>query len=717
MLDALGIIFRRCVRENKLPGRWKISAGIFLKKIKDPTEGKHIRPIALQSCLYKIFSRILADNLRKFTRISQNIWSDNQRGFRETNGCVVNVNLLRCAVDNARRNQTALRVVFTDIANAFGSVEHCQQMKVLAGLGIPKSVCDLVWICITGSTMVTEIDGESHTIKFARGLPQGDPLSPILFVLLLEPLLRLFKKEDIHYKMHTSMSNPTLIKVDPMAFADDFAIPANSDFTVDRALGIMNEYLKFFHLFLVPEKCSALVINKDLKAEVKPFMLNGKPIPIISNLAEKYLGGAVDKTFSWNSTKVATKLDDILAKIHLAKIPLWIKLKCLREWFCGALQFHFAIQPLKKSDVHSFDAKVCETIKSWFHLFPGHTMFAFRVERVRGGEGVIDTLGLQEAAMVRTCDYLLNSDKVDPDARKVFLFGVSEAAKRCGVSVDDFWRGNFKISDRVKNIWARTAKILYDYRLTKLDVKAYWKNRNFCLFANWVSLGWQGRAMKHRDRFGAILPQLLDQPMGDRYLRWYLKALHDTLFNCHRKGASKCPCGDHNSQRHQLSFCANNKSRYTSRHDSVVSFLSEFLEKELSLTVIKDTPLPSYIAGRTRHNRLDIVAWSKTEIFVFDVAICDPSRLNIRYTEKIRRYSRLLPHITQWVANKESSPYPKAKVVPLIWDVSGACNPKTYGFFAHLLKSKKLSKELGKKVAKLINIRTCQLFSNLNGLR
>jgi len=322
-----------------------------------------------------------------------------------------------------------------------------------------------------------------------------------------------------------------------------------------RALFLMSEYLLFFKLFLVPEKCAALVISKDVKAEATPILIGDKPIPVILSLIEKYLGGAVDYRFSWNATKVAAKLEDILMKVSAANIPLWIRLKCLREWLRGAITFHFSVQPLKRSAVEELEIKVMSTLRSWFRLFPGHTMYAFQIERVEGGEGVIDVIGLQQSAMIRACDYLLHSDHVDANVRKVFQFGVIEAAKSCNVALEDFWDGADKlvVKDRVKNIWTQTAKILREYSVPPLCSKVYLKNRNVYLSSEWFDLKWQNRAYKHREKFKAFNPQLLDQPMGDRYLRWYVKSTHDTLFNCYRAVSPLCPCGQRNSQRHQLS--------------------------------------------------------------------------------------------------------------------------------------------------------------------
>jgi hypothetical protein len=82
-----------------------------------------------------------------------------------------------------------------DIARAFDSVSWSLLFEVLRKLGFGPRFCE--WVAILLSTASTRVmlNGEpGPPIWHRRGLRQGDPLSPILFVLVINTLNRLLAK-------------------------------------------------------------------------------------------------------------------------------------------------------------------------------------------------------------------------------------------------------------------------------------------------------------------------------------------------------------------------------------------------------------------------------------------------------------------------------------------------------------------------------------------
>ena len=74
---------------------------------------------------------------------------------------------------------------------AFDTIEHDKLLKVLYDLGYPADAVEVVKDLYTGTTTTfTMPEGSGITIPVHRGTIQGDSLSPFLFVLYMEPLLR-----------------------------------------------------------------------------------------------------------------------------------------------------------------------------------------------------------------------------------------------------------------------------------------------------------------------------------------------------------------------------------------------------------------------------------------------------------------------------------------------------------------------------------------------
>ncbi|KAG7552993.1 Reverse transcriptase domain [Arabidopsis thaliana x Arabidopsis arenosa] len=123
-----------------------------------------------------------------------------------------------------RKNIEPRGMLKVDIRKAFDSVNWDFILSALRSLGIPeKFVC---WIgqCITSPSFSVCINGSSSGyFKSTKGLRQGDPISPYLFVLGMEVFSRLlnsrFDQGYIHYHPKTSG-----ISLSHLMFADDVMV-------------------------------------------------------------------------------------------------------------------------------------------------------------------------------------------------------------------------------------------------------------------------------------------------------------------------------------------------------------------------------------------------------------------------------------------------------------------------------------------------------------
>ena len=90
-------------------------------------------------------------------------------------------------------------------------------------------------------TRVRYKHGRSHTkyIHTVKGVPQGDPLSTVIFNLVVNPMLRELEKHNICYRIRPSMGQ-TL-----MMYADDFACICKSEEELQQAINICKKCIKF----------------------------------------------------------------------------------------------------------------------------------------------------------------------------------------------------------------------------------------------------------------------------------------------------------------------------------------------------------------------------------------------------------------------------------------------------------------------------------------
>ena len=116
-------MFNRCLDENDVPADWKSSVTILIHKKGDASDVSNFRPIALMSCIYKLFMGVMANRLVSFA-IDNDLMSASQKSARPFKGCYEHTYLLQSLVLDTKRLQKNVYLACLDFRNAFGSVPH-----------------------------------------------------------------------------------------------------------------------------------------------------------------------------------------------------------------------------------------------------------------------------------------------------------------------------------------------------------------------------------------------------------------------------------------------------------------------------------------------------------------------------------------------------------------------------------------------------------------
>jgi hypothetical protein len=120
---VLGLIYNKCLEEKKVPLSWKQSSTILIYKKGSSDDPSNFRPIALMSCIYKLFTSILASRISKFA-INKNLISTEQKSAKPSEGCHEHSYTLQSVVADCKRNSKNCFLAWLDLRNAFGSISH-----------------------------------------------------------------------------------------------------------------------------------------------------------------------------------------------------------------------------------------------------------------------------------------------------------------------------------------------------------------------------------------------------------------------------------------------------------------------------------------------------------------------------------------------------------------------------------------------------------------
>ena len=249
---TLFLFFKHCYKQKQIPASWKISLTILLYKKGDPSQLPNHRPIALANTIYKFFTSTLTSILSAYGEKHQ-ILHDSQEGFRAERCTSRQLQLLIAALEDAQLTTQDIYLLYIDFKNAFGSIDHARLLAIMKDLGYPEDAVMLVGnIYSQSNTIFTgEYFGQTQKISIHRGTIQGDTLSPYLFLIFLEPLLRWLQREKYGYTLRTSKTT-----INTAAHADDLAIITNKLPSLKKQLNKMDKFCEWAGMDLGIPKCA-----------------------------------------------------------------------------------------------------------------------------------------------------------------------------------------------------------------------------------------------------------------------------------------------------------------------------------------------------------------------------------------------------------------------------------------------------------------------------
>ena len=191
---------------------WHNSHTLLLSKKLPTTDPANYRPIGIQNCMYKLYSRVVTDILYSYVE-EAGILTPWQEGFRRDRNCGRQLRFLKRVMEDAQLNHLDLHLLSVDFKSAFNSVDQNCLHHIMHQLGVPRDAVEVVAGIYAGTTTkITCPAGTTRSVPVRRGTIQGDVLSPLLFLLALEPLLR-WVAEDTVVGVHLT-TTPSLYQLE-----------------------------------------------------------------------------------------------------------------------------------------------------------------------------------------------------------------------------------------------------------------------------------------------------------------------------------------------------------------------------------------------------------------------------------------------------------------------------------------------------------------------
>lgn len=250
------------MREHQLPSdAWTESVIVPVPKKPGATTLDAHRGISLINSAPKLLNRIL---LARFQVQVDPCLRDEQNGFRAKRSTIHHVVTLRRVMEEAKAHRLEAHFIFVDFKKAFDSVDRGKLAAILEDYGIPQDLREAVctmYRC-TKATVRTPF-GLSPTFETSAGVMQGDSLSPFIFVLFMDQIIRRAIPDDnlgFLLERRRSSRHPEK-RLAVLIYADDIVLVSSTHKGAQHMLTRLEEEATELGLVVNTAKTKSISIN------------------------------------------------------------------------------------------------------------------------------------------------------------------------------------------------------------------------------------------------------------------------------------------------------------------------------------------------------------------------------------------------------------------------------------------------------------------------
>ena len=691
----------KCMLDTGLfPEVLKMNKTVVLYKKGDVDDPHSWRPITITPTLYRILMCHISRSMQTLNSHRPFI-SPCQKGFmRIPAAASEHATTVDEMIHDASRNLKSLYITTIDFSDAFGSVPQELIKKNLMSLGFGKSFVKSIIDSYVGTKTRICCGGQKSDDVFLRkGVKQGCPLSPTLFNICIESLVKrlsLMKNDGYHW-----FGRSTSVQ----AYADDVIIFSDTEDGMCNLLRTIEEFCRFAGDMKINSKkcrCFSYVISNGLRCVPNlNFSINDGIIDNVSIQGNTtYLGLPIAARSSQRKKHIYRRIVELfkdVTRVTGSALRFTQAVDAIKRFILPKLDYELLsntapVTHLKRLDEH-IRSKLSKMIGAsgiptdWFYtaLIDGGIQLQQLSERQRALT-IRLYVGMRESNDKCVRDIVKASDEAEINFRDAV---VDENSPYLNLRTDDNGSLTARRNHGTSNLLARVVKSLHDLKVGLVRHDGVFKLKDLLTdettdvsSLNVMKVLMSTIMKRHTDslvRFpmkGHSFHSLRNSSisnfwlksnsvMADSIVKFAVKARTNSLMTGFLKAKRNDPtnqnslckrCGNIETLHHILNGCPRNKASLIKRHDAVQGVLTKYLIDHKRMNVHQNQSIRGRggerINGPNATLRPDLWWWENNRLMVAEFTIpygmltdmdgVSTSTLSVRRKEKICKYKQLI---------------------------------------------------------------------------
>lgn len=201
---------------------------VLIPKIDNPVLAKQFRPLSLYNVTYKIITKAIVNRIKP---VLPNLISHSQSSFIPGRQITDNIVIVQEALHIMRKKQgdVGYMAIKIDFEKAYDRLKWSFIKETLGEMNFPLLLTDVIMECVSTTSMrVLWNDEPTQSFTPSRGIRQGDPLSPYLFVMCMERLNQVIEEAILANRWKPIRASRNGPKISNVFFADDIILFAEA---------------------------------------------------------------------------------------------------------------------------------------------------------------------------------------------------------------------------------------------------------------------------------------------------------------------------------------------------------------------------------------------------------------------------------------------------------------------------------------------------------